>query len=1848
MTWVLTVMSVSADGFDPANPGNPNQPDNRRKHAVILQAEPAQAASFNFRSGRKFYEDEWIDVWAWQNNGYSFQYWEQDGQIVSDSYNYYFQMGTEDVNLTAHYVFNPGNPGNPGRNAWYPHTGEMLISDFYSGDLYSAIHATLGYREDFSQIKHLTIVGYLYDYDLGVVSYMENLVNLDLRRAYGFEVVPSFAFAGKTNLIQVVLPASVREVQSYAFEGCTSLNSIYSYAMSTPDIDVSAFSSIGHSVNCLYVPNNALGLYLNHPIWGNTDYINSIRSIEDLVSVNLHLPFSPETGVPQMYKNMTIELVNNTTEQSYRYLVTERLNYSFFVLNDYTYTAYIKTSDGEIISTIENIEVTKEDEQLDVTFGELQQLLTATVNVKDAAGEDITEEVTIQWYKIDGSYLSKGSTLKNQLAGTELKYWISLPKEIAMEHQLPADTVIYDWNSDVNICQLTALAKITLEGKVTDMLEEEDTPLAGAHVAVSQTLHGQYSKMFSTTADEGGNFQIEVYDTETSLLVSMNDYVSTEQKVEKNNDKQNVKLKPVKGAKLSLKFMHKNNKKHDDGDPEESEMLTGISNIDYVITNLTTGEHVKEYVVKNNSITILDEVDEEADYQIEATSRDDSFAPTTSMFKIHQQKSDVEFHILKYGSVYAEYLETDNAQVVSMLYNAQGQLVDKKTYQEKKVSFDDLHNGHYTLITMAYSRYFNSFGTLEQLHNSELREGYHYLLNDVVINKGFIEYFVFGDVPVLPDLAYTSPATTFVAAEPTITAGQFQTLKARLDFKEQFHNDVCDVMIQFTLPEGCEFVNQSVTVGNNGNAVTYSYDAESRLLNVWLNDWTDEVRFCVTPFITGTCSPSAVAYFNLGTAPMGTANFEVESITIKVPSITTRETFTASGIATPSSDVKVFDEDQLIGSTRSDKVGNWSTECMLINPVNESIHYIYAKVTTPEEQVLNTPTKELLYDHGVIEVEHVFMRYNGKVIDFNFIEPSNKAATYSFVPSNPLFTFEVLFRELEGVDNVNDLIADVAVEIVLAQTSATDSVPALYSKKMHRWAMSASYPNGSTGKLPINVIVHFTTKDGRHYCIISNCRNCKPSIDPQGFVYEAVTTNRISGVTATAFRADDMDENGNPVNPMMWDDAADYDNQENPLITDEEGKYQWDVPYGWWQVKFEKEGYETAYSEWLPVPPPQMDVNVAMVQLTAPEVIETHVNDDGIEIVFDKYINPGTANAGNIVVSTEAGPVSCDHIEFLDRTPVREGSQINYAKRVRFVPGAEKWSGYNAVTLAISGVNSYADIPMAQQYIQTLDVEPEIMALDGETLINLPFDEEKHQLIISALPGVAAKNQPVTVSLSDEAFFTLYADEAGTPLAEELTFNEDGQLIIYLGCDLIGSAIIKYQTENGRMWQTQVNIIEPERLDVQMPTASRSTMDAVYRGSKVALIPNRESEVIYFTTDGQDPAVDEEMRYNHTLTIEDDVVIKAISTKEDTYLSDVATFAYNLKRTQLQTPLAEGWTWYSHNAEQLSINNMPSSVVRISSLYDDGYFDEEYGFWISGFDNLNPIESYKIKSTSPCTLSLSEVEVNPDNTFIWLNEGWNWIGYPVYQTESLAEAFANLYANRDDMVIGQSGMATYDGSQWVGTLQTLDPGQGYLYYSHSYNYFCYNTDLVSYARARYANQQEVATPWSLDIHKYPDVMNLIADVFDSTSESVVAPGTYTVAAFSGSECRGIGRYVEGHLFITVHGNQGDEISFRAYDAEHDQYYNLAEMLSFSETVLGTLTDSFQLTMGDVLDIRNIQLPQHADQITLVDLAGNVVKHLHDANPVQAIQQSQVPAGTYILRVQEGEQYYYQKCVITNK
>mgnify|MGYP000885951559 CR=1 FL=1 len=85
------------------------------------------------------------------------------------------------------------------------------------------------------------------------------------------------------------------------------------------------------------------------------------------------------------------------------------------------------------------------------------------------------------------------------------------------------------------------------------------------------------------------------------------------------------------------------------------------------------------------------------------------------------------------------------------------------------------------------------------------------------------------------------------------------------------------------------------------------------------------------------------------------------------------------------------------------------------------------------------------------------------------------------------------------------------------------------------------------------------------------------SMDPSGTVVDAATGEPVPGARVTLWYAPLPG-----VDPEPWD-ASPW-GQENPIATDGGGRFSWEVPEGWWQVRVEAEGYWPAQSEWVRMP----------------------------------------------------------------------------------------------------------------------------------------------------------------------------------------------------------------------------------------------------------------------------------------------------------------------------------------------------------------------------------------------------------------------------------------------------------------------------------------------------------------------------------------------------------------------------------------------------------------------------------------------------------------------------------------
>lgn len=715
-------------------------------------------------------------------------------------------------------------------------------------------------------------------------------------------------------------------------------------------------------------------------------------------------------------------------------------------------------------------------------------------------------------------------------------------------------------------------------------------------------------------------------------------------------------------------------------------------------------------------------------------------------------------------------------------------------------------------------------------------------------------------------------------------------------------------------------------------------------------------------------------------------------------------------------------------------------------------------------------------------------------------------------------------------------------------------------------------------------------------------------------------------------------------NVVLWD--AEQYAQENPLFTDENGMYRWDVPQGLWQVKYEKEGYETTYSDWLPVPPPQLEVNIAMTQNRQPEVKAVRAYEDGVEVEFDKYMQLDGLTTKNIFV-TKNGETATGTVKLLNEEKAYEDNPVTYASKVRFVPETAFLTTDEVVLTVSRNVKSYAGVPMATDYTQAFDIEKEVKSIVADSIVRVAYNGEK-EITVSALPYDAAIGKKLVVKNSSSMIASVSADT--------LTLDENGQATLTLNGELPGTSMLTFTlAETDVQALSAIQVVAPEFLTTAAPKASRASGTAVYRGTAVRLTCETKDAVIYYTLDGSCPCDENAPRmvYEYPIIITDDTTIKAMAAVAGQEESGVAEFSFTIKRANLGMELKDGWNWVSHNMEsEMSTVILPQNASRIVGQTTELMNDPVLGL-VGNLKTLQPSEAYKIQMPEDSIHVMSGYEFNPA-TPISLKQGWNWLGYPVSQTMSLNEAFANAEPNEGDYIVGQDGFAQYADNTWTGTLMTLVPGKGYLYQSMRDNSFVYNTALVSKARSLYRTAGRNRAPWHADKYKYPNIMCLVAEIYENGQTSQ----DYSIGAFCGTECRGVGKYVDGKLMMNIYGEGNEKIEFRAVHNETQESFDITEGIAFKETLIGSLSQPYALHIGEATGVTEIQSGWKVwlegsdlylalngklfDSVTLTDAYGTVYLSIESVSENEPVNILELPAGVYIVTATQGKDVYNKK------
>lgn len=386
-------------------------------------------------------------------------------------------------------------------------------------------------------------------------------------------------------------------------------------------------------------------------------------------------------------------------------------------------------------------------------------------------------------------------------------------------------------------------------------------------------------------------------------------------------------------------------------------------------------------------------------------------------------------------------------------------------------------------------------------------------------------------------------------------------------------------------------------------------------------------------------------------------------------------------------------------------------------------------------------------------------------------------------------------------------------------------------------------------------------------------------IDPSGYVYEAVKSNRLEDVTAEVWYSASADGAG----AVPWD-AESYE-QVNPQLTDGDGVFGWYTPVGFYQVRFTKAGYEEARTEWMAVPPVRTGLEIGLRTTEKPQVESARAYTDCVELTSSQYMD---ASDGSLAELTATGLGEDCTFEWVGPEEGADGRQV--AKALRIKP-AKAFEAGSTVELSLAGAVNYAGIPMDGWNSGQLAVG----ARAAELKLNV---EQGYSLVTGQSCEVSAyvcdaSGQPLSGQLVNASMGSSVVAGLGGGLETESAMTDaDGIARFALSGEAPGMTDLTVTVADSLLAKTvDVRVADeqtrPARPTAQLGEASfgagspKENFATVKRGAQLVLSAE-EGTTVYYTTDDTCPCVDGGSRVEYTgpVTVNENTRFRIAAFKE--------------------------------------------------------------------------------------------------------------------------------------------------------------------------------------------------------------------------------------------------------------------------------------------------------------------------------------------------------------------------------
>ena len=682
--------------------------------------------------------------------------------------------------------------------------------------------------------------------------------------------------------------------------------------------------------------------------------------------------------------------------------------------------------------------------------------------------KDISSDVSIEWSDTEGEIIGNGQTI-DCYVGQHLHYSIFLNEEMGhLYHEIVDEPITVDEDS-VLICHLQRIEKTRITGRVS----AEDIDEKTATIHVKQMLNGKYEETFTTSTNDKGEFSLEGYDDDTEIIISCDGYLDAvihRTSFNGNGDLGVLSLKPITGfvAPVIINYTPVDS----EDDEAMRDLLPGsLYDLTFTLRNESTEKEITDFSIQYNGTLVINSGVSAWDYiSITAKSKKRFLAEATTDYSVDANgTTSIELNFIELGGISATYASSGNSGNVGYLYDSNGHQVAKGVYNGETLRLRHVEQGTYTLVSIGQSALLSNVYELSRLSDIHLMAGKDYLTSQVEVEDGRTTTISTGSIPKLNESLFLFDGS-LLADKSSVVIGSYVTLSARVNIDEELYNKVNDVYLTFDLPEGCQFVENSVMANRSEQA----YTLNDNTLNIHLTkeQAQGEIKYCIIPIEANSYRSTAYVSFDKEITtprPLGVAQFEGEALLLRAPSETASKTINITGLAAPNSEVKIYDGDVKIGEVEAKDDGSWAAECELYNAYNLSCHDIIAKVKIHGGGTLTSDMKNVMYDKLYIVPSSVSMTFYNSwhkeniTVDFDLINGTTSKKHYDFYTETD-FTFLAKFNrnDPELIDDVNFM--------VKASDGTIRILPALFDSKQQAWVATSKY---DSDKLPQNVTVDY-------------------------------------------------------------------------------------------------------------------------------------------------------------------------------------------------------------------------------------------------------------------------------------------------------------------------------------------------------------------------------------------------------------------------------------------------------------------------------------------------------------------------------------------------------------------------------------------------------------------------------------------------------------------------------------------------------------------------------------------------------------------------------------------------------